>query len=189
MTGDFTPGARWTIGLWPYDAIVLFDWLMTVDFDQIPVEHKPRNKPSPTCSRSWKPRSPSPASPRPRSARPRTKYPRTWTGSPAEDDGHYPAGRPARWGQTGRPRGNCGYDMTSISRSQAERSPITDQERTAMLALARQTEPVTWSSALADHSARSGPAGCQLRVTAARAGLPPRRRRSPSRLGRLRRRW
>ena len=40
MRGDFTPGTRWTVDLWPYDAIVLFDWLMTVDFDQIPVEHK-----------------------------------------------------------------------------------------------------------------------------------------------------
>jgi hypothetical protein len=40
VTDDFTPGARWTVDLWPYDAIVLFDWLMTVDFDQIPVEHK-----------------------------------------------------------------------------------------------------------------------------------------------------
>ena len=40
MTDDFGSGARWTVDLWPYDAIVLFDWLMTVDFDQIPVEHK-----------------------------------------------------------------------------------------------------------------------------------------------------
>lgn len=40
MTDDLAPGTRWTIGLWPYDAIVLFDWLMTVDFGQIPVEHK-----------------------------------------------------------------------------------------------------------------------------------------------------
>ena len=40
MTGDFSPGTRWTIDLRPYDAIVLFDWLMTVDFGQIPVEHK-----------------------------------------------------------------------------------------------------------------------------------------------------
>ena len=37
MTDDVAPGARWNIGLWPYDAIVLFDWLMTVDFDQIPI--------------------------------------------------------------------------------------------------------------------------------------------------------
>jgi hypothetical protein len=40
VTGDFAPGACWNVDLWPYDAIVLFDWLMTVDFDQIPVEHK-----------------------------------------------------------------------------------------------------------------------------------------------------
>jgi len=40
VTGDFAPGARWNIDLWPYDAIVLFDWLMTVDFNKIPIEHK-----------------------------------------------------------------------------------------------------------------------------------------------------
>ena len=40
MTEDVAPGARWTVDLWPYDAMVLFDWLMTVDFDRIPVEHK-----------------------------------------------------------------------------------------------------------------------------------------------------
>ena len=40
MTGDFAPSTRWSIDLWPYDVMVLFDWLMTVDFDQIPVEHK-----------------------------------------------------------------------------------------------------------------------------------------------------
>jgi hypothetical protein len=40
VTHDFAPGERWNLGLWPYDAIVLFDWLMTVDFSTIPVEHK-----------------------------------------------------------------------------------------------------------------------------------------------------
>ena len=40
MTGNFAPGERWSLDLWPYDAIVLFDWLMTVDFSKIPVEHK-----------------------------------------------------------------------------------------------------------------------------------------------------
>jgi hypothetical protein len=40
VRGNFTTGTRWTIGLWPYDAVVLPGWLMTVDFDQIPVEHK-----------------------------------------------------------------------------------------------------------------------------------------------------
>ena len=40
MTGGFDPGTRWNIGLWPPDAIVLFDWLMTVDFSKIPIEHK-----------------------------------------------------------------------------------------------------------------------------------------------------
>jgi hypothetical protein len=40
MTDDFDPGVRWTIQLWPGDAVVLFDWLMSVEFDQIPVRHK-----------------------------------------------------------------------------------------------------------------------------------------------------
>ena len=40
MTGGFDPGTRWNIGLWPPDAIVLFDWLMTVDLSTIPVAHK-----------------------------------------------------------------------------------------------------------------------------------------------------
>ena len=40
MTGGFDPGTRWTIGLWPPDAIVLSGWLMTVDLSTIPVGHK-----------------------------------------------------------------------------------------------------------------------------------------------------
>jgi len=40
VTSDFAPGTRRNIDLWPYDAIVLSGWLMTVDFDQIPIEHK-----------------------------------------------------------------------------------------------------------------------------------------------------
>ena len=40
MTGDFAPGERWSVDLWPYDVIVLFDWLMTVDFSTIPFGHK-----------------------------------------------------------------------------------------------------------------------------------------------------
>jgi hypothetical protein len=40
MTDDFDPAVRWTIELWPGDAVVLFDWLTSVDFDQIPVHHK-----------------------------------------------------------------------------------------------------------------------------------------------------
>jgi hypothetical protein len=40
MTGDFAPGERWRLDLWPCDAIVLFDWLMTVDLSTIPAEHK-----------------------------------------------------------------------------------------------------------------------------------------------------
>ena len=40
MTGDFAPGQRWNLELWPCDAIVLYDWLMTVDLSAIPVGHK-----------------------------------------------------------------------------------------------------------------------------------------------------
>jgi hypothetical protein len=108
VTGDFGPGARWTIDLWPDDAIVLFDWLMTVDFDQIPVEHKAQKQALADLLTVLETQAPSPTSPRPRSTRPRTKYPRTWTSSPADDDGHRPGWRPARWRQTRRPRGSCG---------------------------------------------------------------------------------
>jgi hypothetical protein len=34
LTDDLAPHSRWTIELCTDDAIVLFDWLMTVDFDQ-----------------------------------------------------------------------------------------------------------------------------------------------------------
>jgi hypothetical protein len=34
------PRARWTVDLWRADVMVLFDWLMTVDFDRLPVEHR-----------------------------------------------------------------------------------------------------------------------------------------------------
>jgi hypothetical protein len=40
MTDDFAPSQRWSIDLWPPDAVVLYDWLMTVDFRAVPVEHK-----------------------------------------------------------------------------------------------------------------------------------------------------
>lgn len=49
MTDDFDPGARWTIQLWPANAVVLFDWLMNVEFDQIPVRHKLKTRRSLTC--------------------------------------------------------------------------------------------------------------------------------------------
>jgi hypothetical protein len=37
---DFAPGERWTVELWPPDAVLLFDWLMSVDFSQVPVGHR-----------------------------------------------------------------------------------------------------------------------------------------------------
>jgi hypothetical protein len=40
VNDNFSPEARWTVQLWPLNAIVLFDWLMSVDFTQIPVQHK-----------------------------------------------------------------------------------------------------------------------------------------------------
>lgn len=40
MTDNFALGARWTVELWPADAVVLFDWLMSLDFSQLPVRHK-----------------------------------------------------------------------------------------------------------------------------------------------------
>lgn len=40
MTDDPVPDARWSIQLRPADTIVLYDWLMSVDLDQIPARHK-----------------------------------------------------------------------------------------------------------------------------------------------------
>ena len=40
MTDDLAPDACWTIQLPPADAIVLFDWLMSVDLNQIPARHQ-----------------------------------------------------------------------------------------------------------------------------------------------------
>jgi hypothetical protein len=40
MTDEFAPTDRLTVHLWRADAVVLFDWLMTLDFDQVPVSHK-----------------------------------------------------------------------------------------------------------------------------------------------------
>jgi hypothetical protein len=36
----FRPGRLRSIELWPADAVVVYEWLMTVDFDQIPVGHQ-----------------------------------------------------------------------------------------------------------------------------------------------------
>jgi len=40
VTDDFAPGDRWTVELWPADAVVLFDWRMSLDWSQVPVRHK-----------------------------------------------------------------------------------------------------------------------------------------------------
>lgn len=40
VTEDFTPGERWTVELWPPDAVVLFDWLISVDWSRVPVRHR-----------------------------------------------------------------------------------------------------------------------------------------------------
>lgn len=40
VTDDLAARSRWILEIWPDDAIVLFDWLMTVDFDQLPIQHK-----------------------------------------------------------------------------------------------------------------------------------------------------
>jgi hypothetical protein len=39
VTGDSAPDTRWEIQLWAADAIVLHDWLMSVDLTQIPARH------------------------------------------------------------------------------------------------------------------------------------------------------
>ena len=40
VTDDFAAGDRWTVQLWTADAVVLFDWLMSVDLGRVPVSHK-----------------------------------------------------------------------------------------------------------------------------------------------------
>jgi hypothetical protein len=40
VTDDFAAGDRWTVQLWTADAVVSFDWLMSVDLSRIPVSHK-----------------------------------------------------------------------------------------------------------------------------------------------------
>jgi hypothetical protein len=37
---DFAPEDRWTLKLWSADAVVLFDWLMNVDWNEVPVSHR-----------------------------------------------------------------------------------------------------------------------------------------------------
>jgi hypothetical protein len=40
MGRDFPPDERINLRLWSADAVVLFDWLMRLDFDRVPVNHK-----------------------------------------------------------------------------------------------------------------------------------------------------
>lgn len=40
VSDDFAAGERWTVDLWPADVVVLFDWLMSLDFSQLPVCHR-----------------------------------------------------------------------------------------------------------------------------------------------------
>ncbi len=40
MESTFPSDERWTLKMWSADWVVLFDWLSSVDFSQIPVEHK-----------------------------------------------------------------------------------------------------------------------------------------------------
>jgi hypothetical protein len=37
---EFAPDDRWTVKLWSADAVVLFDWLMNLDWSEVPVRHK-----------------------------------------------------------------------------------------------------------------------------------------------------
>ena len=40
MAKDFPSDERWTLKMWSADWVVLYDWLVNVDFSTIPVEHK-----------------------------------------------------------------------------------------------------------------------------------------------------
>jgi hypothetical protein len=40
MGRDFPADERISLRLWSADAVVLFDWLMRLDFDRVPVNHK-----------------------------------------------------------------------------------------------------------------------------------------------------
>jgi hypothetical protein len=37
---EFPADERWSLKLWSADAVVIYDWLMTLDFAQLPVSHK-----------------------------------------------------------------------------------------------------------------------------------------------------
>jgi hypothetical protein len=47
VSDDFASGDRWAVELRPADAVVFFDWLMSLDWNQVPVRHK-AEKPAPT---------------------------------------------------------------------------------------------------------------------------------------------
>jgi hypothetical protein len=36
----FPADERWTVRMWSADFVVLYDWLMSLDFSQLPVNHK-----------------------------------------------------------------------------------------------------------------------------------------------------
>jgi hypothetical protein len=36
----FPPDEHWSLNLWSADFVVLDDWLMSLDFSQLPVSHK-----------------------------------------------------------------------------------------------------------------------------------------------------
>ncbi len=40
MPKTFPPGERWTLKMYSADFVVLFDWLSSIDFSQLPVTHK-----------------------------------------------------------------------------------------------------------------------------------------------------
>jgi hypothetical protein len=120
VTGDLAPGARWNIGLWPYDAIVLFDWLMTVDFDQIPVEHKAQKQALADLLTALETQVPVAGVTQAQIDTAQDEVQEHGLAVPSKMTATARAGRPGRWRQTRRARGSCGYDITSTSRSQAE---------------------------------------------------------------------
>jgi hypothetical protein len=40
MPMTFPSDEKWTLNLWSADFVVLYDWLMSLDFSQLPVSHK-----------------------------------------------------------------------------------------------------------------------------------------------------
>jgi hypothetical protein len=75
---------RVQLELWRADAIVRFDWLMTVDLDDVPIAHPAENRRWLTCLLASNMRPTFPVSPRPRLTPPGRKLPGTWAGD-AED--------------------------------------------------------------------------------------------------------